>query len=142
MGLLSALASDRWAAGTGLVSALAILPLPAHAHSPELAAALAVAAVAVLAGHRWALGALILAEVFLVAAVWPAAFLARPPSALAQLAVGVAALGAVPGLVRLLRGGDEVLDTFDVPARWRPALGRVLLAGAAVVWMWPAVGPA
>ncbi len=79
MGLLSALASDRWAAGTGLLSALAILPLPAHAHSPELAAALAVAAVAVLAGHRWALGALIIAEVFLVAAVWPAAFLARPP---------------------------------------------------------------
>lgn len=137
MGVLSVLTSERWTAATGLLAALAILPLPAQAHSPELAATLAVAAVAVLAGHRWALGALIVAEIFLIAAVWPRAFLIEPPSLYARATIGVAALGALPGMVRLVRDGDDVLETFEVPARWRRPMRRGLWLGAAILWAWP-----
>lgn len=131
---------DVWVAATGLVAAFAALPLPAHANSPELAAVLAVGAIAALAGHRWGLGVVVAAEVLLVAAVWPLAILARPPSVAAQVAVAVACLGAVPGLARLFRGADELIEVLGITsARWRRHAARALVAMSAVAWAWPAV---
>ncbi|MEZ4402028.1 MAG: hypothetical protein R3B06_18505 [Kofleriaceae bacterium] len=131
---------DRWVALTGLAAAAAALALPTHAHNPELAAVLAVAAVAALAGYRWGIGVVVVAEVFLVAAVWPLAILARPPSTAAQVAVAVSCLGALPGLRLLLAGADDVLDVLGVDStRWRPLAARGLLVGSGALWLWPAL---
>jgi hypothetical protein len=130
--------SDRWVAGTGLAAAFASLPLPTHAHSPELAAILAIGSIAVLAGHRWGLGIVVLAEVFLVAAVWPLALLARPPSLAAQIAVAIAAIGAAPGIIRALRGGDDVLDAFGITGhRWRKPMLRGFAISTGAICAWP-----
>ncbi|MBK9031661.1 MAG: hypothetical protein IPL61_10060 [Myxococcales bacterium] len=125
-------------AGSGLAAAFAALPLPAHAHSPELAAVLAVGAIAALAGFRWGVAVIVLAEVFLVAAVWPLAILARPPSVAAQIAVAIACVGAVPGMIRLARGGCEVVDLLGVSARWRRPTARALVLASGALWTWPA----
>ncbi|MCB0695330.1 MAG: hypothetical protein KDC19_13910 [Saprospiraceae bacterium] len=45
----------------GLVAALAVLPLPTVAGTPEAASVLAVGAIALLAGHRWGLALVVLA---------------------------------------------------------------------------------
>ncbi len=129
---------DGWVAATGLLAAFAALPLPSHAHSAELAAVLAVGAIAALAGFRWGLAVVVAAEVFLVAAVWPLAILARPPSVAAQVAVSIACLGAIPGVLRLLAGADELIELLGVTSlRWRRSAARGLVAGTAVLWAWP-----
>jgi len=131
---------DGWVAATGLVAAFAALPLPSHAHSAELASVLAVGAIAALAGFRWGLAVVVAAEVFLVAAVWPLAILARPPSLAAQIAVTVACLGAVPGMARMLGGADELIELLGVnPGRWRRPAARGLVAASAILLAWPAV---
>ena len=127
-------------AASGLAAALAALPLPSHEHSPELAAVLAIGAIAWFAGHRWALGVVVLAEIFLVAAVWPLAILARPPSVAAQVAVTVACLGAVPGMARMVGGADELVELLGVTlGRWRRPAARGLVAASAVLLAWPAL---
>ena len=139
MGIRSASGGDRWVAGAGLAAAFAALPLPSHAHSAELAAVLAVGAIAALAGFRWGLAVLVAAEVFLVAAVWPLAILARPPSVAAQIAVVIACAGAVPGMIRLARGGDELIDLLGVSGRWRRPTARALVVASGALWTWPAL---
>jgi len=101
---------EQWLGATGLLAALAALPLPTHAHSPELAATLAIGAIALLAGHRWGLAVLVIAEIFLIGAVWPLAILARPPSVMAQIAVAVSVAGAVPGVRALGRAAAELVE--------------------------------
>jgi len=134
---------EVWVAVTALIAACAALPLPSHAHSAELAAVLAIGAVAALAGHRWGLAVVVLAEVALVASVWPLAILARPPSVPAQIAVAVACLGAVPGVARLVRGDDAVLELLGVTSpRWRRPTSRGLIVLSAVVLAWPLLGGA
>lgn len=131
---------DVWVAATGLAAAFAALPLPSHAHSAELASVLAVGAIAALAGFRWGLAVVVAAEVFLVAAVWPLAILARPPSLAAQIAVTVACLGAVPGMLRLLGGADELIELLGITStRWRRPAARGLVAASAMLWAWPAL---
>lgn len=124
---------------TGLAAALAALPLPTNAHSPELAATLAIGSVALLAGHRWGLAVMVVAEIFLIGAVWPLAVLARPPSVLAQIAVGVSVIGAVPGLRALGRAAAELVELIGARRTRRATrVAHVALAMvAAVVWMLP-----
>ena len=69
---------DGWLAWTGLVGAGLALPLaPGRWHGPEFAAILAVSAIALLAGQRWAIAAIVLAELCLLPTVWPRAVLEK-----------------------------------------------------------------
>jgi hypothetical protein len=67
---------EGWLALSGLVSAALALPLaPSAWHGPEVAAILAVAAIALLAGQRWAVAVIVLAQLCLLPTVWPRAVL-------------------------------------------------------------------
>ena len=136
---VSRMRRERWLGVTGLLAALAAMPLPGHAHSPELAATLAIGALALLAGHRWGLAVLVVAEIFLIGAVWPLAFLARPPSVAAQVAVAISVIGAVPGLLSLRRGAAELVDLVGLRrTRRATTLAKLSLAlTSAVVWSLP-----
>lgn len=128
-----------WLGLTGLAAALAALPLPTHAHSPELAATLAIASVALLTGHRWGLAVLVIAEIFLIGAVWPLAFLAKPPSVPAQVAVFVSCVGAVPGLASLGRAAAEMVELVGArrTTRARRVAHAALVLLAVVAWFLP-----
>ena len=57
---------DLWVATTALIAAMLALPLAQTSwHGPEVAASLAVAATAMLAGQRWAIGLVAIAELLL-----------------------------------------------------------------------------
>ncbi len=120
----------------GLVAALAALPLPTVAATPEIASVLAIAAVAVLAGHRWGVAILVVADVALVGALWPRAFLQDPPSTIAQLGVVLGLAGALPGAVMLRRMTPELalLVLGEESARGR-AVSAALVPVIAVVWV-------
>lgn len=130
---------ERWLGLTGLFAALAALPLPTHAHSPELAATLAIGSIALLAGHRWGLAVMVVAEIFLIGALWPLAVLARPPSVVAQIAVAVSVIGAVPGLHALGRAAAELVELVGARRTRRATrVAHVTLAAiAVVVWTLP-----
>ena len=52
------------------------LPLaPSTWHGPEVASVLAVSATALLAGQRWAVALVVIAELLLLPTIWPRAFL-------------------------------------------------------------------
>ena len=60
---------------TGLAAAMFALPLAQSSwHGPEVASTLAVSAVALLAGQRWAIAVIVIAELFLLPTIWPRAF--------------------------------------------------------------------
>lgn len=90
---------DIWIGLTGLTAAMLALPLaPSSWHGPEVAAVLAVGATALLAGHRWAIAVVVLAELLLVPTVWPRAFL--PPNDSAARFAALGSLVAIfPGLL-------------------------------------------
>jgi len=101
--------SDVWIATTALLAAMLALPLaPSSWHGPEVAAVLAVAATALLAGQRWAIAVIVLAQLLLLPTVWPRAFL--PGS---DLVVRVAALGSliavVPGVIAMRRAAAALV---------------------------------
>ena len=94
---------DMWIASTALIAALIVLPLgPNSWHGPEVASVLAVAATAMLAGQRWAVAIVVLAELLLLPTIWTRAFLPAQ-----GLAIHLAALGAmiaiVPGVLAMRR---------------------------------------
>ena len=100
---------DIWIAGSALAAAMAALPLaPSSWHGPEVAAVLAVAATTLLAGHRWAIAVIVIAELLLLPTVWPRAFLGD-----ADLSVRVAALlsvvAMVPGVLALRRAAAALV---------------------------------
>src|SRR5215212_7696637 len=67
---------DLWLGVTGLAAAMAALPLAQSSwHGPEVASTLAVSAVALLAGQRWAIALVLIAELMLLPTIWPRAFL-------------------------------------------------------------------
>jgi hypothetical protein len=73
--------------------------------------------------------------------VWPLAFLAHPPSVLAQIAVAVSVIGAVPGLLSLGRAQAEMVELIG--ARRTRRASRVaraaLIALCGVAWFLPLV---
>lgn len=100
---------DIWLGASGLLAAMLALPLAASSwHGPEVSAVLAVAATALLAGQRWAIAVVVVAELLLVPTVWPRAFL--PAN---DLVPRVAALGSliaiVPGLLARRRAAAALV---------------------------------
>jgi hypothetical protein len=85
------------------------LPLaPSSWHGPEVASVLAVSATALLAGQRWAIAIIVLAELLLLPTVWPRAFLPGH-----ELVARLAALGSliaiVPGVVAMRRAAAALV---------------------------------
>ena len=93
----------------GLFAALVSLPLaPNSWHGPEVASILAVSATALLAGQRWAIAIVVLAELLLIPTIWTRAFMPA-----GGLAIHLAALGAliavVPGLLAMRRAAAALV---------------------------------
>jgi hypothetical protein len=99
---------EAWIGITGLVAALLALPLAPASHSPEVASVLAVSAIALLAGHRWAIGLVVIAELLLLPGLWPRLFI-EPPDIPARIAVAAACLSVVPGMLALRRASAALI---------------------------------
>ena len=101
---------DLWLGATGLLAALLALPLAQSSwHGPEVASTLAVSAVALLAGQRWAIALIVIAELLLLPTIWPRAFL----GGIALWPGRIAALGSlimiVPGLLSARRAAAAMV---------------------------------
>ena len=91
------------------------LPLaPSSWHGPEVAAVLAVAATALLAGQRWAIAIVAIAELLLLPTVWPRAFLGDA-DVLVRGAALLAMIATVPGVLALRRAAAALV----VVSGWR-----------------------
>ena len=101
--------ADVRVGATALLAALLALPLaPSSWHGPEVAAVLAVSATALLAGQRWAISVVVIAQLLLLPTIWPRAIL--PAS---EFAVRLAALGSllalVPGVIAMRRAAAALV---------------------------------
>ena len=105
-----------WIGTTGLVAALLALPLAQSSwHGPEAAAVLAVAATSMLAGQRWAIATVVLAELLLAPTLAARGFgggLALWPGRIAAL---VAMMMIVPGLLSLRRAAAALVLVTGTP---------------------------
>jgi hypothetical protein len=102
-----------WVAGTGLLGAILVMLLPGTlGQSSEIAAVLAVGALAMLAGHKWALLIVALADAMLVGRVWPVIAFPEHQSSVAVAIAMFALLAAVPGLVQLGRTMPRTVDVI------------------------------
>src|SRR5438128_9496047 len=102
MGVQRGLLRDGWLALTGLIGAGLALPLAQSAwHGPEVAAILAVSAIALLAGQRWAIAVIVLAELFLLPTVWPRALFGS--GLVPRLIAFATLLAIIPGVFALPR---------------------------------------
>jgi len=118
---------DMWIASTALVAALVALPLgPTSWHGPEVASVLAVAATAMLAGQRWAVAIVVLAELLLLPTIWTRAFLPADGLALQLVALG-AMFAIVPGLLAMRRAAAALVLVTGRP-RTQRVCRRVQLA--------------
>jgi hypothetical protein len=107
MGAPSGFLADGWLALTGLISAALALPLAQSAwHGPEVAAILAVGAVALLAGQRWAIAVIALGDLFLLPTVLPRAVLG--PGGVARLVALATIVATMPGVLTLPRAATTV----------------------------------
>src|SRR4051812_9024007 len=101
--------SDLWIGTTALVAAMFALPLaPSSWHGPEVAAVLAVAATTLLAGHRWAISVIVIAELLLLPTVWPRAFLGDGDLPV-RLAALMSVVAIVPGVLALRRAAAALV---------------------------------
>jgi hypothetical protein len=101
--------SDQWIATSALLAAMLALPLaPSSWHGPEVASVLAVSATALLAGQRWAIALVVLAQLLLLPTVWPRAFLSGH-----ELITRLGALGSliamVPGVIAMRRAAAALV---------------------------------
>jgi hypothetical protein len=138
----------RWGlAVLGLLAALAAFALPLTGHTakmaPEISSVLVIGSLAVLAGHRWAVAIVVLADILLLGVVWPLAVYTYPPSGWAQAASVFATAGTLPGLVLLRRSLGPLVDL--VTGGGRSARFRATTAGLSgalcVLWLvLPALG--
>jgi hypothetical protein len=101
---------DGWLALSGLIAAGLSLPLAQSAwHAPEVAAILAVASVARLAGQRWAFAVIVLADLSLLPTVLPRAVLG--PGGVPRL-IAIATIAAIVPGVRALRRAVTTLPAI------------------------------
>jgi hypothetical protein len=106
---------DLWVGGTAMAAGLVALPLATNSwHGPEVAATLAVAATALLAGQRWAIGIIVLAELLLLPTIWPRAFLDHGPLP-GQVAALIALGCVVPGVLALRRAAAALVLLLGRP---------------------------
>jgi hypothetical protein len=127
---------DLWVATTAMIAAMLALPFAQSSwHGPEVAAVLAVAATALLAGQRWAVAVIVVAELLLLPTVWPRAFLGDG-YLLARLAALVTIIAAVPGVLSMKRAA-AALVVITNQRRTRTIVRRVhaglLLTGLVAV---------
>jgi hypothetical protein len=88
---------EGWLVLSSLVGAGLALPLAQSTwHGPEVAATLAVAAITLLAGQRWAIAVIVLSDLFLLPTVLPRVVVG--PGWLARLIAVATLLAIVPGL--------------------------------------------
>ncbi len=93
--------SDHVIGVASLVGAAAAMPLAA---SPEAAAILAVAAMTLLAGQRWAIGVVMVAQLALLAALLPFLISWPPPSQMDTAAAWLSVIAAFPCMAATRRG--------------------------------------
>lgn len=133
MGWPRAHQSDGWLALTSLVGAGLALPLAQGAwHGPEFAAILAVSAIALLAGQRWAIAAIVLAELCLLPTVWPRAVLEH--GTIPRL-IAVATLAAiVPGVLAMPRAAVALVGvTGRGPTERRCRCTHIVLVAIGII---------
>lgn len=101
---------------SALCAALFALPLAQSSwHGPEVASTLAVAAVALLAGQRWAVAIIFIAELLLLPTIWPRAFFGG-----VELWPGrIAALGSLLMIVPGLLSGRRAAAAMVLISGWR-----------------------
>lgn len=101
---------DVWLGVTALAAAMAALPLAQSSwHGPEVASTLAVSAVALLAGQRWAIATVVLAELLLLPTIWPRAFLGGVELWPGRIAALTSLIMIVPGLLSARRAAAAMV---------------------------------
>jgi hypothetical protein len=101
---------DLWLGASALTAAMAALPLAQSSwHGPEVSATLAVAAVALLAGQRWAIAVVLLAELLLLPTIWPRAFLGGVALWPGRIAALTSLIMIVPGLLSARRAAAAMV---------------------------------
>lgn len=130
---------DAWLAATAMLGALLALP-PAQSawHGSEVSAVLAIAATAQFAGHRWAIAVIVIAELFLLPAVAPRAFLESEPASRIVALITLAAM--LPSLCAMRRAAAALVALTgqrqrDRACRWIHA-GLVVSCAIAIVVPW------
>lgn len=107
---------DIWIGATALVAAMLALPFaPSSWHGPEVASVLAVSATALLAGQRWAVALVVIAELLLLPTIWPRAFL----GGMAIWPGRIAALGALAAIVPGLLANRRAAAALVLITGWR-----------------------
>ncbi len=107
---------DAWLGTTALAAAMAALPLAQSSwHGPEVASTLAVSAVALLAGQRWAIALVLVAELLLLPTIWPRAFLGGVELWPGRIAALTSLVMIVPGLLSARRAAAAMV----VLSGWR-----------------------
>lgn len=100
---------DIWVGTTALIAAMLALPFAQNSwHGPEVASVLAVAATALFAGQRWAIGVIVIAELLLLPTVMPRAFLADG-AMLARTASLATLFAIVPGVLSMRRAAAALV---------------------------------
>jgi hypothetical protein len=106
---------DLWVATTALIAAMIALPFAQSTwHGPEVAAVLAVAATALLAGQRWAVAVIVIAELMLMPTVWPRAFLGEHLM-MARVAALATLIAIVPGVLSMKRAAAALVVITNRP---------------------------
>ena len=101
---------DVWVASTSLAAAMLALPLaPSSWHGPEVASVLAVSATALLAGQRWAVALVVIAELLLLPTIWPRAFLGGVALWPGRIAALTSLVMIVPGLLSARRAAAAMV---------------------------------
>jgi len=99
-----------WIGSTALVAAMLALPLAQSSwHGPEVASVLAVAATAMLAGQRWAIAIVVLAELLLAPTVAARGFFSGLSLWPGQVAALVAMMMIVPGVLQQRRAAAAIV---------------------------------
>jgi hypothetical protein len=102
--------ADLWLGASALIASMAALPLAQSSwHGPEVASTLAVAAVALLAGQRWAISIVVLAELLLLPTIWPRAFLGGVELWPGRIAALTSLVMIVPGLLSVRRAAAAMV---------------------------------
>ncbi|MDX2087680.1 MAG: hypothetical protein SFX73_07510 [Kofleriaceae bacterium] len=107
---------DLWIGSTALIASMLALPLAQNSwHCPEVAATLAVSATAMLAGQRWAIALVVLAELLLLPTLLPRAFFFGDGDTWMRVTGLVAVSAVVPGTLAMKRAAAA----FVLLTGWR-----------------------
>lgn len=92
---------------TALLAAMLVLPLAQTSwHGPEVAAVLAVSATALLAGQRWPVAVIVVAEMMLLPTILPRLFV---DPVITRFAAAGALVAIVPGLLAMRRAAAALV---------------------------------